>query len=257
MSRSLTLTLSPATIRWGAVAVGAGIIALALIGSNGGPRTTVAAEPNLPEEHTISVTGVGRVFLRPDTADVRLGVVVQRPTATEARAVAATAMTGVVEVIRKAGIADRDIQTAMLSLQPVYDYNKQSTPPPLVGFQVVNSVNVVVRELDKVGDLIDDAIAAGATSVDGVSFRVENPTDAEAQARRAAVEDARAKANALAAAAGVSIVGVSAVSEQTGQPPYPIPYERAAAVAADGGSTPVQPGQSEIMVTVSVIYRLG
>ena len=67
---------------------------------------------------------MGRVLIRPDTADVRLGVLVQRPTATEARDAAATAMTSVVDVIKKAGIADQDIQTAMLSLQPVYDYNK-------------------------------------------------------------------------------------------------------------------------------------
>ena len=256
MSRSITLTVTPMTIRWAAVALGAGIVFLALIGASGGPRTTLAAEPNLPEEHTISVTGVGRVMLAPDTADVRLGVVVQKPTATEARAAAATAMTGVIDVIRKAGIADRDIQTSMLSLQPVYDYNKNSTPPPLVGFQVVNTLNIVVRDLGKVGDLIDDAIAAGATSVDGVSFRVENPAAAEAQARTAAVEDARAKANALASAAGVSIVGVSAISEQSGPTPYPVPYERAA-LAADGAGTPVQPGQTEISVIVSIIYRIG
>jgi uncharacterized protein YggE len=256
MSRSVTISVTPMTVRWAAVALGVGIVALALISASGGPRNALAVEPNLPEEHTISVTGVGRVMLAPDTADVRLGVIVQRPTATEARAAAATAMTGVIDVIRKAGIADKDIQTAMLSLQPVYDYNKQSNPPPLVGFQVVNTLNIVVRDLSKVGDLIDDAIGAGATSVDGVSFRVENPTAAEAQARKAAVEDARTKANALASAAGVSIVGVSAISEQSGPVPYPIPYERAA-VAADGAGTPVQPGQAEISVSVSVIYRIG
>jgi uncharacterized protein len=197
------------------------------------------------------------VLLRPDTADVRLGVVIQRPTATEARTAAATAMNGVIDVIRKAGIDEKDIQTAMLSLQPVYDYNKNSNPPPLIGFQVTNTVHIVVRDLAKVGTLVDDAIAAGATSVDGVSFRVENPTEAEAQARKAAVEDARAKANALAAAAGVTIVGVSAVSEQSAPMPYPMAYERQAAAAADGGSTPIQPGQAEVAVTVLVVFRLG
>ncbi|MBM4407413.1 MAG: DUF541 domain-containing protein [Chloroflexi bacterium] len=254
MSRTLSITISSATVRWAAVAVGVGILGLALIGPNGGPRNAVAAETATPE-HTISVTGIGRVLLRPDTADVRLGVVVQRPTATEARAAAATAMTAVVDVIRKAGIADADIQTSSLSLQPVYDYNKNSTPPPLVGFQVVNTVNIVVRDLAKVGRLVDDAIAAGATSVDGVTFRVDNPTDAEAKARKAAVDDARAKANALASAAGVSIVGVSAISEVSAPIPYP-QYE-SAKVAADGAGTPVLPGTTEISVSVSIVYRIG
>lgn len=254
MSRTLTVTISSATVRWAAVAVGAGIVGLALIGANGGPRNALAAESTTPE-HTISVTGTGRVLLRPDTADVRLGVVIQKPTATEARAAAATAMTGVVSAIRKAGIADADIQTSSLSLQPVYDYNKNSTPPPLVGFQVVNTVNIVVRDLAKVGDLVDDAIAAGATSVDGVTFRVLNPTDAEATARKAAVDDARSKANALASAAGVSIVGVSTITEVSGPVPYP-QYERAMA-AADGAGTPVLAGTMEISVSVSIVYRIG
>jgi uncharacterized protein YggE len=256
MSRSFTLTVSPVHIRWAAVALGVGVIALALIGANGGPRSALAVEPNLPEGNAISVTGTGRVLIRPDTADVRLGVLVQRPTATEARDAAATAMTNVVDVIKKAGIADQDIQTAMLSLQPVYDYNKNANPPPLVGFQVTNTVNVVVRDLAKVGDLIDDAIAAGATTVDGVYFRVNDPSGAESQARKAAVDDAKAKAEALASAAGVRIVTVIGISEVSGPAPMPATYERAA-VAADGGSTPVQPGQLEISVSVQVVYSLG
>ena len=97
-------------------------------------------------------------------------------------------------------------------------------------------MNVVVRDLSKVGDLIDDAIAAGATTVDGVTFRVNDPSGAEAQARKAAVDDAKAKAEALASAAGVRITGVTGISDVGGSMPYPAVYERAA-VAADGAST--------------------
>jgi uncharacterized protein YggE len=256
MSRSFMLTVSSTHVRWAAAALGVGVIALALLGANGGPGSALAVEPNLPEGNAISVTGTGRVLIRPDTADVRLGVLVQKPTATEARDAAATAMTSVVAVIKQAGIADEDIQTAMLSLQPVYDYNKNANPPPLVGFQVTNTVNVVVRDLSKVGDLIDEAIAAGATTVDGVTFRVDDPSGAEAQARKAAVDDAKAKAEALASAAGVRITGVTGISDVGGPMPYPAVYERAA-VAADGASTPVQPGQLEIAVSVQVVYSLG
>ena len=254
MSRTVTLSAPSSAIRWAAVALGAGIVGLALINS-GGPRSALAVE-GTPPEHTISVTGVGRVLLAPDTADLRLGVVVQKPTATEARTEAAAAMTRVVNVIKAAGIADKDIQTAMLSLQPVYDYSTNSNPPKLIGFQVVNTVAVIVRDLNKVGDLVDDAVEAGATSIDGVSFRLENPTAAEAQARRAAVSDARAKADQLASAAGVSIVGVSLISEQSTSIPYPVPYAAGAALARDE-STPVQPGQTEIAISVTVVYRIG
>jgi uncharacterized protein YggE len=253
MSRTVTASVPASAIRWVAVAIGTGIVGLALINS-GGPRSALAADT--PLEHTISVTGVGRVLMTPDTADLRLGVVVQRPTASAARTEAAAAMTRVVAVIKAAGIADKDIQTAMLSLQPVYDYSTNSNPPKLIGFQVVNTVAVIVRDLAKTGDLIDDAVEAGATSIDGVSFRVENPTAVESQARRAAVADARAKADQLAAAAGVSIVGVSVISEQSAPVPYPMPFAAGAAVARDE-STPVQPGQSEIAISVTIVYRIG
>jgi uncharacterized protein YggE len=254
MSRTVTVSVPSSAIRWVAVAVGTGIVGLALINS-GGPRSALGADPATPPEHTISVTGVGRVLMTPDTADLRLGVVVQRPPATEARTQAAATMTKVVAGIKAAGIADKDIQTAMLSLQPVYDYSTNSNPPKLIGFQVVNTVAVIVRDLAKTGDLIDDAVEAGATSIDGVSFRVENPTAAESQARKAAVADARAKADQLAAAAGVSIVGVSLISEQSAPVPYPMPF--AAGAAARDESTPVQPGQSEIAISVTIVYRIG
>ena len=206
-------------------------------------------------DKTITVTGMGRVTLTPDVADLRLGVNITRPTATAARDDAATAMTKVVAAIKAAGVADKDIQTSMLSLQPVYDYSTNGQGK-LTGFQVINVVAVTVRDISKVGDLIDAAVTAGATSVDGVTFRVDNETAAEAQARTAAVADARAKADALATAAGVSIQGVSQIAENTATVPYPLPYAAGAAPAKDA-STPVSPGTTEIDITVTVVYRIG
>jgi uncharacterized protein YggE len=210
-------------------------------------------DPTTPE-HTITVTGTGRVSLTPDVADLRVGVNITRPTAAQARADAAAAMTKVVDAIKKAGVADKDIQTSTLSLQPVYDYSNNGQGK-LTGFQVVNIVAITVREIGKAGDLIDSAVTAGATSVDGVAFRVNDETGAESQARTAAVADARAKANALAAAAGVTIAGVSSIAEVSTSVPYPIPYA-AAAPARDAMSTPVQPGTTEIDIVVTVVFRI-
>ena len=117
---------------------------------------------------------------------------------------------------------------------------------------------MTVRDIDSVGDVVDAATAAGATNVNGITFRVDDPTAAEAQAREAAVADARAKADQLAAAAGVTITGVLTMSESGGQAPQPIYFERemAAGAAMDTAATPVQPGQVELSITVYVQYTI-
>ncbi len=178
-------------------------------------------------------------------ADLRLGVNITRPTATQARDDAAAAMTKVVDAIKKAGIAEKDIQTSTLSLQPVYDYSTKSQGQltGLPGHEHRGGHGPTTCR--KVGDLVDAAVAAGATSVDGVTFRVDDETKAEAQARTAAVADAKAKADALASAAGVTISGVCSISETSSRLPYPMPYA-AGAPARDAMSTPVSPGTTEI-----------
>ena len=166
-------------------------------------------------------------------------------------------MTKVLAALKKLGIADRDLQTTTLSLQPNYDYSKGSNPPRITGYALSNAISVTVRDLDKIGDVIDGALAAGATSLDGVSFRVEDPATAEQQARVQAMAQARARADTLASAAGVSIIGVAAISESAAPAPYPIFYgaERADALIKDV-ATPVQVGTSEVTVTVLVAYLI-
>ena len=156
------------------------------------------------------------------------------------------------------GIADEDIKTSMLSISPVYDYNSSS--PRITGYQVTNVVSVHVRDINQVADVIDDSVAAGATTVNGVAFDVADRAGAENQARDAAVKDARSHADALATAAGVSITGVASISENTVS--YPFPYY-GVADAAKGGApgapsvpTPIQPGTQDITITVTVAYSI-
>ena len=243
--------------RWLALGLAAGLIVAAIVSPTLGPRQILAADPASPPEHTLSVSGSGRVSISPDTADLRLGVTATAKTVGDARADAAAAMTAVLASLRSLGIADRDMQTTILSLQPVYDYTSNTNPPRLTGYTLTNTISVTIRDLAQVGDAIDGALAAGATSLDSVAFRVADPAAAEKQAREAAMADATAKASTLAGAAGVSIIGVQSISETSAPTPWPIYYGEAAGAAVKDVQTPVMAGTSEVSISVSVVYVIG
>jgi uncharacterized protein YggE len=251
---TITLPIAVNRARWLAVGLAGGLVVAAIASPAFGPRQILAADPASPAEHTVSVAGTGRVILSPDTADLRLGVLATAKTVKEARATAASAMTAVLASLQKLGIADRDIQTTVLSLQPVYDYPSTGKAPILTGYNLSNTVAVTIRDLAKLADAIDGALASGATSLDSVSFRVDDQTAAEKQARESAMADAKAKASTLAAAAGVSITGIQSISETVAPIPYPIYYGYAEAGAARDVQTPVMPGTSEVSVSVSVVF---
>ncbi|MFL5675091.1 MAG: SIMPL domain-containing protein [Chloroflexota bacterium] len=203
---------------------------------------------------TIVVSGTGRVAVDPDVADLRLGVAISRPTVAAARTAAAEAMTAILTAVTDAGVARRDVRTSVLSVQPRYDY-RDGKAPTLTGYDLANVVEVTVRDLATLGAVVDGALAAGATSLDALTFRVDDPREAEHAARTAAVVEARARADVLAAASGVTIAGVSDVVEG-GQPPQsPQPKATRMLTAADT-ATPVEGGTTEIAVTVTVTFRI-
>jgi uncharacterized protein len=205
---------------------------------------------------TIVVSGTGRVAVDPDVADLRLGVAISRPTVVAARAAAAEAMTAILAAVTAAGVARRDVRTTILSVQPRYDY-RDGQSPTLTGYDLANVVEVTVRDLATLGNVVDGALTAGATSLDGLTFRVDDPREAEHAARTAAVVEARARADVLAAASGVAITGVSDVTEGGPQPIWPQPKATRMLMAADAAGTPVEAGTTEIAVTVTVTYRTG
>jgi uncharacterized protein len=257
--RTISISLPVPGVRTGWLAVGLalGMLVAVLAGPLLSTKPALATDgTSTPPEHTISVAGTGKVVLSPDVADIRLGVSATARTVKAARQAAATSMTAVIAALRKLGIAEADIQTTTLSLQPTYDYSYNTNPPRLTGYVLSNAIAVTVRDIEKVGDAIDDALAAGATTLDGVGFRVADQASAEAQARTAAMTEAAAKAKTLADAAGVSIKGVASISETVAAIPYPIYYAGAAAGAKDV-QTPVQPGTSDVSVTVAVVYLIG
>jgi uncharacterized protein len=243
----------------GVAALGVGLLAGPVLAGVLRPVTyqaSPAAASDQPPEHTLSVSGSGKVTVVPDIATVQLGVSIERPTAKAARQAAATQMTKVVEAIRKLGIEDKDIATANISLGPVYDYANNSTPK-VRGYQLQNTVTVTVRNLDRLGDVLDDGVIAGATRVDGISFDVADRAAAEAQAREAAVTDAKAKADTLASGLGVRITGVASVSEQVSTPVWYGRDVMAAGAVAEDASTPVLAGSTDVTINVSVSFLIG
>jgi len=205
---------------------------------------------------TVIVRGTGRVAVAPDVVELRLGVATTRPTASAAQAEAAAAMTSILAALRAAGVADRDLRTEGLALQPVMDYRNDG-PPRLRGYELRNSVVVRLRDPARLPGAIDGAIEAGATTLDGVRFDVEDPGGAEAVASDAAVADALEKAEALARAAGASLGPVLAIAEIERGRAAPFPVARASRLmAAESAPTPVEAGESEIVVTVEVVVAL-
>jgi uncharacterized protein YggE len=250
-SRQGPITMARALAVTAAAALLIGIIVGPIVANN----HATAADASTTPEHVISVSGSGQVSVSPDVADVYVGVSVNKPTAKDARTAAAAQMAAVIAAIKKTGVADKDITTTGVNLSPVYDYNGGTAR--LTGYQFSNTVKAIVRDTTRIADVVDDAVAAGATTIQGITFRLDNPKTVEAQARALAIADARAKADALAQAAGVSIKGVAMISETTSSS-GPIYY--AAPMAADkaaGTSTPIQTGSTDIQIQVSVSYLIG
>lgn len=206
------------------------------------------------ETGAIVVNGTGRVAVEPDVADLRLGVSLSRPTVEAARADAARIMGAILAAVDGAAVARRDVRTSLLSVQPRYDY-RDGRAPTLTGYELANVVEVTVRDLAKLGEVVDRTLEAGATSMDSLTFRVADPAPAEREARVLAMDAARGRADVLAEAAGLAIVGVSDIVEGTpARPPIPFAKAERMALAADV-ATPVEAGSLEVAVTVTVTYR--
>jgi uncharacterized protein YggE len=205
---------------------------------------------------SLYLNGHGSVKLKPDTAAVTVGVDVVRPTLAAAQNVATEQATAIIDAVKAAGVAEEDIQTANFSVNIVYDYDK--TPATIEGYQVSNQVNVTIRNLDSVGAILDAVVAAGANNIYGISFFVNDPTAAASQARVLAMQDARQKADEIAAASDLVVCRISSISESYSPVAPPVVYEERA-VAADmaaAAPVPVQAGTSEVVVDVQVNFEL-
>lgn len=201
-------------------------------------------------DRLITVTGEGSVAVAPDAAVIRIGVSTQGKTAAEASSANAQKMAAVLGAIKDAGIAERDVQTAALSLQPQYESGKPGAPR-LVGFQVSNQVTVKIRDTKALPGVLDHAISAGANEMSGIEFVVSAQSKLLDRARGEAIADARRKAELYAQAAGGHVGRVVSIVEEGA----PMPRPMVAAMRA-GAAVPVAPGEQTLKAAVTVSYML-
>lgn len=204
----------------------------------------------------LTVVSEGRTKIAPDIATINVGVVTQAPTAEAAVSQNTTKMNGVMAALKRVGIADRDIQTANLSVNPQYQYG-ENRPPKLTGYQANNSVRVKVRDLKNVGKAVDAVVADGSNEVSGISFGLDDDTKAMDVARTDAVKKARARAEIYASAAGLKVDRIIAISEAGAAPPIPYPMPVAMArMEAANAPPPVAPGELDLSISVTVTFAL-
>jgi len=204
----------------------------------------------------LSVNAEGLSEGRPDMAIINLGVTTEGRTAAAALAENAQRMQALIQALRRAGVAERDIQTSNVSVYPQQVYG-EGQAPRITGYQANNSVTAKVRNIDSTGRVIDAAVAAGGNTVNGVSFAYQDPDAQLDAARRDAIAEARRRAELYANALGMSVHRIVAVNEGGGFAPPIVPVAMERMAAQDGAaSTPVAPGQIETRVSVGVTFEL-
>ncbi|MCK6540551.1 MAG: SIMPL domain-containing protein [Anaerolineales bacterium] len=227
---------------------------LALVVSACGPTTI--NQQALPPQRTVSVMGSGMAYLVPDIAYIYVGVHTEESSAADAVKENNAQTQKVIEALKKFGIDSKDIRTTNFSIWPQERYDPQTGASTGQKTYVVdNTVYVTVRDLDKLGDLLDTVIAAGANTVNSIQFDVADKDAALKQARADAVKDAEAKAQELAGAAGLSLGEIQSIGFSDSQP-YPIFGGKGGGGAAAEAAVPIQPGQLTFTVTVNVTYEI-
>ncbi len=209
------------------------------------------------EPRIVVVSGEGTVSVAPDYAQIRCGVTTRGKQANEALDANSKVMAAVMAALKEAGIGEKDIQTVRFSIQPVYARPAAGAPiapepeGQLSGYSVSNQVNVIVREIGKVGDVLDRVVAAGATDIGNVSLLVSDAWKALDQAREAAIADARRKAEVYAKASDVRLGPVQRVTEDTASAP-PVPMMARAVT----GAVPSATGEDTLRVRVTVSFAI-
>ena len=232
--------------------VSAGLLAVALTAAAAllsGPSSMAADGDKMMR--TVSVSATGEVVADTDVAQISTGVVTEADTAKEALSRNNTVMTKLVDGLKTAGIAARDIQTTTLNVEPRYTQPKDGRPATINGYRVVNQVRLIVRDVKRLGDILDQAIALGANQINSIGFDVSNAEALRDQARKQAMENARRRAELYAQAAGAQLGPVLQIAE-SGAEFVPVRHERAVLRT----TAPIEPGSRRLEVNVQVTYEL-
>lgn len=225
-----------------------------------------AQEKNVSEKQQsfIVITGEGEVQAAPDMAILDLNVLREAKTAREALSDNNKAMTKVLSAMKEAGIEDRDLQTSGVNIQPTYTYPNDKNglkAPKIIGYNVTNGLTVRVRDLDKVGDLLDKSIDLGVNQSGGLRFVNDDPSKVLMDARKKAMENAMEKAKVLTETAGAKLGPVLEITEYSNNPrPMPMPMGRTKMIAlapeAASDSVPLSAGENSYNVNVTVKFEI-
>lgn len=212
-----------------------------------------------PKAGTIVISGEGKISAIPDMAYITTGVISIEKNAREALLQNSDAMSQLIIVLQDAGIENKDIQTSNFSISPQYSYNNSSNnqPPKIANYRVSNSVTIIVRDLDVLGNIIDQVVSVGANSINSVSFAIDDKTSLLNEARKRAMENAIKKAQLYANAANVELGRIMLISEGGGfmpQPQFGIQMSRE--LAMDNSPTPMQSGELTFRANVSVQWEI-
>jgi uncharacterized protein YggE len=204
----------------------------------------------------LEVSAEGESTRTPDLATITAGVVTQAADAAGAMRENATRMDRVIAALKRAGVADKDLRTASISLQPQYRYG-ENQPPVITGYQASNTVTVKFRDIGKAGSVLDALVATGANQINGPDLGLDNPAAAMDEARLDAMAKARARADLYARAAGLKVQRILSISENAAEMPRPVPIMmRAQGMVADSARSKILPGEQELHVTLSVRFEL-
>jgi uncharacterized protein YggE len=231
------------------------VIAVLVLGSvlsACGP-SNITVQPQ-PPQRTITVTGTGKVTLTPDIAYISIGVNTQNASAKDAVAENNTQVQAVIAAIKGFGIAEKDIQTTNFSIYPQQQYDSAGKQTGII-YVVNNIVYVTVRDLSKLGNLLDSSVSSGANNINSIQFDVADKTGALSQARLAAVADAKKQADELTKANNVGLGTVQSISYYDSTAPITVEYAKAD-MANSAASVPVQAGSMQISTTVTIVYEL-
>jgi uncharacterized protein YggE len=226
------------------------------IGQNlGVSQASAQTTQSVDTTRTVSVSGKGEVQAAPDEALLNLGVQTEATSAQDALTQNNTLMQKVVNALKAANVSAQDIQTQTIQLSPNYKTDNTTGTRSLQGYTASNIVQIHTQDLAHLGDLLDQAVAAGATSIENISFEVSDPSQYVDQARQAAVQDAQHKASQLASLTDTSLGPVLTIQESS-QNPVPIVNQQITLAAGVASAVPVQPGLITITVNVQVVWTL-
>lgn len=205
----------------------------------------------------LSVSAQAESKRAPDIATLSTGVVTRAADANAALRDNAAQMSKVVAAIRAAGIAERDVQTSGVSINPDYHYG-ENQPPKITGYSATNTVNVVVRDIGKLGKILDTLVGVGANQVNGPNFDIEDKEGAYNDARKKALAKAQKRAKLYAETLGLKVRRIVSISEGGGfGPPRPVPMMAMAKATASDAGSPISPGETALSVNLEVVFELG